>query len=158
MGLHRDGTNFGLNDAAIKQRRRLFWECQTFDRLHSLTLGRPYAIADAHIDTLLPDAADEHEASFDAAKFRLGQLRGRIADEVFSTKPSLYSSVLSLDRDLKSLEQALHPSLMWAGDSSQGREVLIDETTTLPDLRTMRRYYLSIMIQETTMCESVRVK
>lgn len=56
MGLHRDGQQFGLDPAAIEERRRIFWEvsrevtrsqqraeCEVFayDTTVSLTMGRP---------------------------------------------------------------------------------------------------------------------
>jgi hypothetical protein len=153
MGLHRDGALFGLTDLAVEQRRRLFWESQTFDRLHSLSLGRPYAIADSQIDTQFPHALDELEDSFHTIKFRIGQLRGGIADELFSTKVSSYHSVLAFDRQLRHLEQSLHPMLRFTGGTAHNSNIHVDEATTLPDMLTMRRLFLSIMLQETTMCE-----
>lgn len=153
MGLHRDGSIFRIGDAIVEKRRRLFWESQTFDRLHSLSLGRPYAIADSQIDTLFPKGRDELESSFQTVKFRIGQLRGKIADELFSTKPLSYRSVLDFDRQLRSLERSLHPSLQLTGGTATSSTIQIDETTTLPDMHTMRRLYISILLQDTTMCE-----
>jgi len=44
MGLHRDGSNWGLQSSELESRRRTFHEILSLDRLQSLVLGRPYSI------------------------------------------------------------------------------------------------------------------
>ncbi|KAI5197556.1 cytochrome P450 [Aureobasidium subglaciale] len=50
MGLHCDSTFQGLSEAQTVRRKRLFFSIYMMDRLVSITLGRPFAIHEDHID------------------------------------------------------------------------------------------------------------
>ncbi|KAJ8072235.1 hypothetical protein AAF712_007777 [Marasmius tenuissimus] len=112
QGLHRDGSRWGLAHRELEERRRVFWETYTFDRLQSFALGRPYALIDAHHDCEMPTTSDQplpsdHDNSntfshtrFHHHKFRWAILIGRIVDLAFSTKQLTYDIIKQVDREI----------------------------------------------------------
>ncbi|KAH6719589.1 fungal-specific transcription factor domain-containing protein [Leptodontidium sp. MPI-SDFR-AT-0119] len=119
QGMHVDGERWHLPRKAIETRRRLWSHLYTLDRMISLALGRPYAIADQHcltkpVTNIWVDEMSEEEAV--AAQSRplsdptpsimsmfnnsLAQIIGRIQDKCFGLDPPVYDTVLNLDKEL----------------------------------------------------------
>ncbi|KAG7093400.1 hypothetical protein E1B28_007082 [Marasmius oreades] len=112
QGLHRDGSRWGLPLKELEERRRVFWETYTFDRLQSFMLGRPYSLIDAHHDCempttsnipLLSDVDNSNTFShtrFHHHKFRWAILIGRIVDLAFSARQLTYDIIKQVDREI----------------------------------------------------------
>lgn len=117
MGLHRDGSNWGLQSSELESRRRTFHEILSLDRLQSLVLGRPYSISDKHFDTAIPRCDNEqsinHESNIDfhVAKWRFSSYIGRVVDDAFSVSPPSLAVVNRLDEELRQFDRALSPNL-----------------------------------------------
>ncbi|EFP91946.2 uncharacterized protein PGTG_18397 [Puccinia graminis f. sp. tritici CRL 75-36-700-3] len=118
MGLHRDGSNWGLQSSELESRRRTFHEILSMDRLQSLVLGRPYAISDKHFDTSIPrfdlnQPTESHEPNVDfhVAKWRFSSYIGRVVDDAFSVSPPSLAVVNRLDEELRQFDRALSPKL-----------------------------------------------
>lgn len=78
MGLHRDGSKWGLEPNVNDERRLVFWESQTADLLQAACYSRPSTLPVGTYDTLFPVDADAVEAGievgFSTLKFRLATL------------------------------------------------------------------------------------
>ncbi|PLW13125.1 hypothetical protein PCANC_16228 [Puccinia coronata f. sp. avenae] len=116
MGLHRDGSNWGLHSSELESRRRTFHEILSLDRSQSLVLGRPYAISDKHFDTSTPrdiehPRSHETNVDFHIAKWRFSSYIGRVVDDAFSVSPPSLAVVNRLDEELRQFDRALSPTL-----------------------------------------------
>ncbi|KAK0207622.1 fungal-specific transcription factor domain-containing protein [Armillaria fumosa] len=113
QGCHRDGSRWNLPERDLEERRRVFWETHTYDRLQSLTFGRPYSLSDTHHDCEMPKSCDtplpsdmiQTDTEFSHTrwhhhKFRFALLLGRIVDEAFAAKHPTYSVIMQLDREI----------------------------------------------------------
>ncbi|KAL3474322.1 fungal-specific transcription factor domain-containing protein [Aspergillus californicus] len=59
LGLHRRANEINLDPITAQMRRRLFWTVYYLERVVSMSLGRPFSIADRHIDLPLPVDVDD---------------------------------------------------------------------------------------------------
>ncbi|KAL4863745.1 hypothetical protein BDV12DRAFT_177167 [Aspergillus spectabilis] len=59
LGLHRKANEINLDPITAQMRRRLFWTVYYLERVVSMSLGRPFSIADRHIDLPLPIDVDD---------------------------------------------------------------------------------------------------
>ncbi|KAF9885274.1 hypothetical protein FE257_013072 [Aspergillus nanangensis] len=59
LGLHRKANEINLDIVTAQMRRRLFWTVYYLERVVSMSLGRPFSIADRHIDLPLPLDIDD---------------------------------------------------------------------------------------------------
>ncbi|KAG2411740.1 hypothetical protein HFD88_009296 [Aspergillus terreus] len=59
LGLHRKANEINLDPVSAQMRRRLFWTVYYLERVVSMSLGRPFSIADRHIDLPLPLDIDD---------------------------------------------------------------------------------------------------
>ncbi|KAH8425580.1 fungal specific transcription factor domain-containing protein [Aspergillus melleus] len=59
LGLHRKANETNLDPITAQMRRRLFWTVYYLERVVSMSLGRPFSIADRHIDLPLPLDVDD---------------------------------------------------------------------------------------------------
>ncbi|RAL15079.1 MFS transporter [Aspergillus homomorphus CBS 101889] len=59
LGLHRKANENNLDPFTAQMRRRLFWTVYYLERVVSMSLGRPFSIADRHIDLPLPLDVDD---------------------------------------------------------------------------------------------------
>ncbi|KAL2788696.1 fungal-specific transcription factor domain-containing protein [Aspergillus keveii] len=59
LGLHRKANEINLDPITAQIRRRLFWTVYYLERVVSMSLGRPFSIADKHIDLPLPLDVDD---------------------------------------------------------------------------------------------------
>ncbi|ODQ58960.1 hypothetical protein WICANDRAFT_32262 [Wickerhamomyces anomalus NRRL Y-366-8] len=81
----RDSNNYATRDR--EQRYRVFWSAYNFDRLVSISLGRPFGIHDDDINIPFPNKFD-HEEIYDieliTAIISLRQIEGKILKNVHS--------------------------------------------------------------------------
>ncbi|KAJ6618873.1 fungal-specific transcription factor domain-containing protein [Mycena sp. CBHHK59/15] len=103
QGCHRDGSRWGLSERELEERRRVFWETHTYDRLQSFTFGRPYAQSDSHH----PSNSTFSHTRWHHHKFRFAILLGRIVDLAFSVKHPAYSTIMELDSEINEFYAAL---------------------------------------------------
>ncbi|KAL7929452.1 fungal-specific transcription factor domain-containing protein [Trichoderma chlorosporum] len=61
LGIHRDGTNFGLSPYDTEQRRRLWWAILTLDFRSSEEMGTDLIINEGDFDTQLPTAINDSD-------------------------------------------------------------------------------------------------
>ncbi|PYH95745.1 putative C6 transcription factor [Aspergillus ellipticus CBS 707.79] len=59
LGLHRKANEINMDPWTAQLRRRLFWTVYYLERVVSMSLGRPFSIADRHIDLPLPADVDD---------------------------------------------------------------------------------------------------
>ncbi|KAE8353058.1 hypothetical protein BDV28DRAFT_165200 [Aspergillus coremiiformis] len=59
LGLHRKANEANLDPFTAQLRRRLFWTVYYLERVVSMSLGRPFSIADRNIDLPLPLDVDD---------------------------------------------------------------------------------------------------
>ncbi|KAI9927402.1 hypothetical protein AWENTII_006207 [Aspergillus wentii] len=59
LGLHRKANEAHLDPFTAQMRRRLFWTVYYLERVVSMSLGRPFSLADRHIDLPLPLDVDD---------------------------------------------------------------------------------------------------
>ncbi|KAE8383334.1 hypothetical protein BDV26DRAFT_277281 [Aspergillus bertholletiae] len=59
LGLHRKANEVNLDPFTAQLRRRLFWTVYYLERVISMSLGRPFSIADRNIDLPLPLDVDD---------------------------------------------------------------------------------------------------
>ncbi|KAL7927243.1 fungal-specific transcription factor domain-containing protein [Trichoderma austrokoningii] len=63
LGIHRDGTNFGLSPFEIEQRRRVWWAILTLDFRASEEMGTDLLVADGDFDTQFPTNLNDADFS-----------------------------------------------------------------------------------------------
>ncbi|BEI81882.1 hypothetical protein CcaverHIS002_0210420 [Cutaneotrichosporon cavernicola] len=114
LGLHRDGLMFGLSSYEVQERRMLYWEVLTYDRLQALCFGRPCAMSNRASDTLLPD--DELLAGdddfFHRSKYRLIEIMERVLDVQTNAKPTPYSTVQAVDKEITTFRDNLPETML----------------------------------------------
>ncbi|KAF7317966.1 Fungal-trans domain-containing protein [Mycena kentingensis (nom. inval.)] len=141
IGLHRDSKRWDLGERETHKRRCLFYEIYTYDSWQSLTFGRPPSFSLAHIDTRLPheptkNAAGEVEMSFAAWKHAWSsECLSVVHDRVFSAQPPAYSTVLELDKKVRSYPIPVNLRVPGFGGA---RSIL--EPDTAPISLTLQRY------------------
>lgn len=59
LGIHRDGTNFGLSPYDTEQRRRLWWSILTLDFRSSEEMGTDLIVAEGDFDTQMPTSIND---------------------------------------------------------------------------------------------------
>jgi hypothetical protein len=75
MGLHRDGSKFGVEGPELDRRRLIFYELLALDRHQSFISGRPYLMAAHQFDTEMPsDACDYQVHKWKLAIFLVGHV------------------------------------------------------------------------------------
>ncbi|KAL8290374.1 hypothetical protein RQP46_002632 [Phenoliferia psychrophenolica] len=107
MGLHRDGTKWGLSGPELDRRRLVFYELMTLERMQAFISGRPYLMNPNHFDTQMPSNAEPYQIW----KWKLGIFLGRVIDEGFSIKIPTYGTIQMLDQELRDIFAASPKSL-----------------------------------------------
>ncbi|CCM00385.1 uncharacterized protein FIBRA_02415 [Fibroporia radiculosa] len=104
MGLHRDAGRWNVEPIEIQRRRETFWEVYSYDLLQSFTLGRPPSFSLAHVDCKKPRLEDPNgEGTFHWWKHKFtSECMNSVYDQAFGAKTATYSTVLQLDRKLRS--------------------------------------------------------
>ncbi|KAF9071744.1 fungal-specific transcription factor domain-containing protein [Rhodocollybia butyracea] len=113
QGIHMDPSRWNLPEKELEERRRVFWEVLSFDRLAAFTTGRPHALSDIHYDCKMPMSSDIPLPSdndpanstwshtrWHTYKFHFAKLIGRIIDDVYPARPTTYTSVMEYDREI----------------------------------------------------------
>ncbi|PTB66025.1 hypothetical protein BBK36DRAFT_1160141 [Trichoderma citrinoviride] len=59
LGIHRDGTHFGLSPYETEQRRRLWWAILTLDFRSSEEMGTDLVVSEGDFDTQLPTSIND---------------------------------------------------------------------------------------------------
>lgn len=98
MGLHRDGSRWGLEEPELTRRRIVFYEFITLERMQAFISGRPHAMAPHHFDTVMPTNVEP----FHIEKWKLG---------VHIVSP-LSSQPHNADADLRHTGSSHRPSLL----------------------------------------------
>lgn len=66
LGIHRDGSSFGLSTRETEERRLVWWELVSSARLQATCFARPAGISGRDTDTKMPEA---HECDSDNCEF-----------------------------------------------------------------------------------------
>ncbi|ORX36934.1 hypothetical protein BD324DRAFT_651408 [Kockovaella imperatae] len=74
MGLHRDGSLWGLDAQEVDRRRRLFWYIYGSDVFMSATWDRMTGLSPDYLDTMLPESFSQPTVTFDYIHSRLASL------------------------------------------------------------------------------------
>ncbi|KAM0791581.1 hypothetical protein ACM66B_006025 [Microbotryomycetes sp. NB124-2] len=127
MGLHRDGTQWNLQNPDLDRRRTVFWELVTLERMQALISGRPYMISTRHYDTKMPPNAEP----FHQEKWKCGTFIVKVIDEAFSVQKATYSTISSLDAELRELFRQSPKELRCGALPEEAFDV---KRTTVPSL------------------------
>jgi hypothetical protein len=121
LGLHRKANTTHLDMFTAQLRRRLFWSVYYLERAISLSLGRPFSIADRHIDLDLPLDVDDDvrdpsilssapapatvtTLSLAVALFRLRQIDSKIQHSIYRADRPLHTLRPKMDKIYHELE------------------------------------------------------
>ncbi|KAL7425271.1 hypothetical protein Q5752_000959 [Cryptotrichosporon argae] len=111
IGMHRDGTHFDLAPAEVAERRRVFWEINSYDINSAMTSARPRSMTSATLDVEIPRTQDGQD-SYHESRYRLSQqIFCKINDVQTSIVPMPYDRVLEIDRELREFQQHLPEQL-----------------------------------------------
>ncbi|WVQ95754.1 hypothetical protein IAU59_002853 [Kwoniella sp. CBS 9459] len=105
IGLHRDGSNWGLDEEQAMERRIVFWEIHGYDVLQSIALGRGACIADQNIDCKIP--VYETDSGFHCRAYALTKIWCQINERQVRIRPWIYSEVTDIDRQLCEFQDEL---------------------------------------------------
>ena len=122
IGLHRKVHEINLDPFTAQMHRRLFWTVYYLERVVSMSLGRPFSIADRHIDVELPldvndDVRDPAQLSaperpnaittltFAIYLFRLRRIDSRIQHKIYRADRPLHTLRPKMDRLYMDLEE-----------------------------------------------------
>ncbi|KAJ9121850.1 hypothetical protein QFC22_002473 [Naganishia vaughanmartiniae] len=152
LGLHRDGTAFsGLSPYETEERRKVFWEMMTLDRLQAMCFARPCALSNRSVDTKFPgeDALIGEEGlpdqdHFHDAKYRLVYIMDKVIDEQTKTSRTTYKDILAIDSEIQKFAREL-PQEMQPGVKASSLELG-------PDVNPhtiLHRFSIRLLIQET---------
>ena len=123
LGLHRDGTLFqGLSEHETEERRQVWWELVTYDRLQAMCFARPYATSNRASDTKLPHCDDEILSDFDifhTAKYRLIALFEKVIDVQTQVAPVSQAAVKALDKEVEDCESSIWQQITGLRDSQK---------------------------------------
>ncbi|KAL1404878.1 hypothetical protein Q8F55_008489 [Vanrija albida] len=106
MGLHRDGTRFGLEEESADERRRVFWEGYSLDTIFSNKYARPGAFNPDYTDTAYPSPVQDDNA-FYRIKYELTPLFWAVMDHSMRVRTPPYSSVQEISRRISEYESNL---------------------------------------------------
>lgn len=122
IGLHRKANELNLDPFTAQMRRRLFWTVYYLERVVSMSLGRPFSIADRHIDVELPldindDVRDPAQLNaprpldkittmtFAIYMIRLRRIDSRIQHKIYRADRPLHSLRSKMDKLYLELEE-----------------------------------------------------
>ncbi|ORY28500.1 fungal-specific transcription factor domain-domain-containing protein [Naematelia encephala] len=115
LGLHRDGEAFGLTGYQVEERRQVYWELLSHDRLQALSFGRPVGTSNKHCDTKFPEPDGQlldDAAGYHRAKHRLMHMLEKMIDLQTQTSPVSYNAVVQVDSELEKFKKALPEALL----------------------------------------------
>lgn len=122
LGLHRKANEAKLDPFTAQMRRRLFWTIYYLERVISMSLGRPFSLADRHIDLPLPLDVDDtvHDPAVLASPpltdrvstltfaiylIKLRRIEARIQNKVYRADKPLHTLRSKMDRLFLELQQ-----------------------------------------------------
>ncbi|SCV72214.1 BQ2448_4908 [Microbotryum intermedium] len=137
MGLHRDGSQWGMAGTELDKRRWVipvwtsmtFYELITLERMQAFISGRPYMMSPNHFDTKFPSSAEPYHVD----KWRTGNFIARVIDECFSVVSPAYSAVLALDQELRKMFEESPKDLRSGALPTDAFVVRPTEPPELPD-------------------------
>ncbi|ODO07401.1 hypothetical protein L198_00980 [Cryptococcus wingfieldii CBS 7118] len=114
IGLHRDGSHFGLSQYEVEERRVAWWDIVSIDKYQSLCFGRPSSTSGRWSDTKLPEVLEliEDETGFHRSRYQLMKLMERAIEIQTQIEPVSFSVVIDLDHDLQNYKKNLPANLM----------------------------------------------
>ncbi|EAW06324.1 putative C6 transcription factor [Aspergillus clavatus NRRL 1] len=129
LGLHRKANEVNLDPWSAQMRRRLFWTVYYLERVISMSLGRPFSIADRHIDIPLPADVDDDvrdpamltatprtgritSLTFAIYLFKLRRIDSRIQHKIYRADRPLDSIKSKMDRLFSELEEWKRSALL----------------------------------------------
>ncbi|WVW86513.1 hypothetical protein I302_108562 [Kwoniella bestiolae CBS 10118] len=116
MGLHRDGTKWGLPEYITEERRRLFWEIHTEETFQAHCFGRPGGLSSRHFDVGCPK--DDSSLPFSTIRYQLVRISSDVLDQVMVVDPPSYSVILHFHGQFESLEKSLPDAVRWSPATS----------------------------------------
>lgn len=122
LGLHRKANEANLDSFTAQMRRRLFWTIYYLERVISMSLGRPFSLADRHIDLPLPLDVDDtvHDPAvlesppltdrvstltFAIYLIKLRRIDARIQNKIYRADKPLHTLRSKMDRLFLELQQ-----------------------------------------------------
>ena len=122
LGLHRKANEAKLDPFTAQMRRRLFWTIYYLERVISMSLGRPFSLADRHIDLPLPLDVDDtvHDPAvlesppltdrvstltFAIYLIKLRRIDARIQNKIYRADKPLHTLRSKMDRLFLELQQ-----------------------------------------------------
>ncbi|KAF7174692.1 hypothetical protein CNMCM7691_003378 [Aspergillus felis] len=122
LGLHRKANEINLDPWTAQMRRRLFWTIYYLERVISMSLGRPFSIADRQIDLPLPVDVDDDvqdpsiltapprtdritSLTFAIYLFELRRIDSRIQHKIYRADRPLHTLRSKMDRLFIELEE-----------------------------------------------------
>lgn len=129
LGLHRKANEASLDPFTAQIRRRLFWTVYYLERVISMSLGRPFSIADRHIDLPLPLDVDDtvHDPAlltappapdrvttmtFSVYLFLLRRIDSRIQHKIYRADKPLHTLRPKMDRLFLELQRWKESALL----------------------------------------------
>lgn len=120
LGLYRDGTHLGIEDAReVELRRRVWSSVYHHDRSQSLLVGRPCLISDSSCDTKPPANLEDLDLdlisefppggrpmsqpttmTYTVLRHSLAVIMGKISQRIFSLSHPSYNTVVEIDQEL----------------------------------------------------------
>ncbi|KAM0752607.1 hypothetical protein T439DRAFT_178902 [Meredithblackwellia eburnea MCA 4105] len=106
MGLHRDGEAWGLPEAAINERRLIFWENYAMSICQGNNFARPNMILPDFFDAKFPFPEVDAQGidTFLTLKYKFTKISALILQEVTKVKPSRYRTIQELWKTLHDFE------------------------------------------------------
>ncbi|KAH8814680.1 hypothetical protein DL96DRAFT_1471924 [Flagelloscypha sp. PMI_526] len=124
LGLHRDNSQWNLDDITVQRRRWLYWELISMEVVYGLWSGRPISCGQSYVDTKLPSdlgLSDAHDQSLHGCKYQsrsLNFFRWKheaardcfigLVEELAAATPATYDAILELDRKVRAKEIPPH--------------------------------------------------
>ncbi|KAE8149477.1 C6 transcription factor [Aspergillus avenaceus] len=122
LGLHRKANEINLDPFTAQMRRRLFWTVYYLERVVSMSLGRPFSIADRNIDLPLPLEVDDDvrdpaiitappptdrttTMTFSLYLIRIRQIDSKVQHKIYRADRPLHSLRSKMDRLFLELEE-----------------------------------------------------
>ena len=129
LGLHRKANEVNLDPFTAQLRRRLFWTVYYLERVVSMSLGRPFSIADRNIDLPLPlDVNDDVRDSavltavpstdrpttmtFALYLIRIRQIDSKVQHKIYRADRPLHTLRSKMDRLFLELEEWKQSALL----------------------------------------------
>ncbi|KAL4250362.1 hypothetical protein ABKN59_005905 [Abortiporus biennis] len=162
MGLHCDGSFWGLEPEEIQLRRSMFWELYVWDAWGSLTMGRPPAISLEYVDCKFPEndvvpGQSSSELGWHQFKMRFTMIfMPTVLKHAFIPTASSYKVLLDLEKRIRAYPVPVHlqspfcgtENRSWSGYGpnalKQYNVLIMKEATPMY----LHRTYLAIALRE----------